>query len=608
MYKLFLALRYLRKRIIAYFAVAAVTLCVAMLVIVISVMNGFLDKIEQAAKGLFGDIVITTGQQWGMADYDAFIERIETMDPVQAASPYIYCYAALRLKPYPEQAGIEQDLPGDHPARRRRLRNYREGIQAVGIRLPERAEVSDFENGLFVQTGDPQPTWDPEVERMIQSNLDHQQWTLEQLKQVRSEIARFRDEVDTSNMDEQTRRELERMLTERNQLEAALDFHEVVIPRLRRLQQSGLQQIVRYIEGNPAHIQAVFAGQLAVGQLLAGAVTGPSWATAPAAEGIVDPLPLEDIQLELLHLKPWRPKQERAILGAILPGLSARTRDGDVVQYWVPGRKALLYVLPLQEMTGATPTPESAELTVVDISRTGVHNIDSSTIYVPFDLLQRLNRMDYPQKRCSQIHVKVSGATDERSLLRIAAAIQAEWNEFARTHPRPPQEGMVQARTWRQVQAGLIEPIQSQRTLVVVMFGIISTVAVFLIFVIFYMVVLQKTKDIGILKSVGASAPGVAGIFLLYGAVIGLIGAILGTILGAWFVHEINPIHDWVGEHFGLTVWRMETFMFDTIPSEVDWGATIWILLGSIAAGLVGAMIPAIRAATMQPVEALRYE
>ena len=57
MYKLFLCLRYLRSRVIAYFAVLAVALCVAMMLIVISVMNGFLDKIERAAKGLFGPVV-----------------------------------------------------------------------------------------------------------------------------------------------------------------------------------------------------------------------------------------------------------------------------------------------------------------------------------------------------------------------------------------------------------------------------------------------------------------------------------------------------------------------------------------------------------------------
>ncbi|MFW5839487.1 MAG: ABC transporter permease [Planctomycetota bacterium] len=566
MYKLFLSLRYLRKRIIAYFAVAAVTLCVAMLVIVISVMNGFLDKIEQAAKGLFGDVVVSTGQQWGMADYDKFIERIEKLDEVEAASPYIYCYAALRLKAYPEDPQAPAGPADDPPYRRRILQDYREGVQAVGIRLPERAAVSDFEEGLLVQQGDENATWDPEIDQILQANLRLEQF-------VRSQLELLQDDDGASSQGR------------KSQLYTAIDFYSVVNPRLRELIEQRTQQKVRTLEEK---LQAALAAN-------DGQPSEASWAIA-------------DEILDLVDLTPLRPIQQRAILGGHLPGLSFRTEDGELVNLWIPGRKVLLYVLPLQEMTASAPTPEVAELTVVDLSRTGVHNIDTSTVYVPFDLLQRLNKMEDP-KRCSQIHVKVAGGRGDEAYLRaVAGKINRLWAQFRQEYPRPPREGSVVASTWREVQAGLIEPIQSQRTLVVVMFGIISTVAVFLIFAIFYMVVLQKTKDIGILKSVGASAPGVAGIFLMYGAIIGLVGAILGTLLGAWFVHNINPIHDWVGDTFGLTVWRMETFMFDTIPSNVDWSSTIWILLGSIGAGLAGALIPAIRAATMQPVEALRYE
>ena len=58
MYKLFLTLRYLRKRRIAYFAIAAVTLCVAMVLIVMSVMGGWLDMVKQRARGLLGDVIV----------------------------------------------------------------------------------------------------------------------------------------------------------------------------------------------------------------------------------------------------------------------------------------------------------------------------------------------------------------------------------------------------------------------------------------------------------------------------------------------------------------------------------------------------------------------
>ncbi|MCY2924634.1 MAG: FtsX-like permease family protein, partial [Planctomycetota bacterium] len=143
---------------------------------------------------------------------------------------------------------------------------------------------------------------------------------------------------------------------------------------------------------------------------------------------------------------------------------------------------------------------------------------------------------------------------------------------------------------------------------VVIMFGVISLVAIVLIIVIFYMIVMQKTWDIGVLMSMGASRPGIAGIFLAYGAAVGLVGAVGGIALGWAFVRQINPISDFIADSFGFRVWDREFFMFRQIPNEVDPATVWWIAVSAVVAGLVGAMIPAIRAARMQPVEALRYE
>ena len=85
MYKLFLCLKYLRKRVLAYFAMLAVTLCVFMMLVAVSVMNGFVDKIERAAKGLFGDIVISSPSLGGLSHYDEFSRYVtEHVDAVEA--------------------------------------------------------------------------------------------------------------------------------------------------------------------------------------------------------------------------------------------------------------------------------------------------------------------------------------------------------------------------------------------------------------------------------------------------------------------------------------------------------------------------------------------
>jgi lipoprotein-releasing system permease protein len=121
-------------------------------------------------------------------------------------------------------------------------------------------------------------------------------------------------------------------------------------------------------------------------------------------------------------------------------------------------------------------------------------------------------------------------------------------------------------------------------------------------------IVVQKTRDIGVLKAVGASNLGVAGIFLTYGGAIGMIGSIIGTVSGCAFVWNINPIADWIANTTGFTPWNRETFMFEKIPDQVDFGTAIWIVCGAIIAGVFGSLLPAVIAAMRQPVEALRYE
>ena len=130
----------------------------------------------------------------------------------------------------------------------------------------------------------------------------------------------------------------------------------------------------------------------------------------------------------------------------------------------------------------------------------------------------------------------------------------------------------------------------------------------FLILAIFWAMVAEKTKDIGILRAIGASAGGIAWLWLRYGAIIGIAGAALGFAVAYGIITNINEIHDALGQRFGIALWDPKVYYFSTIPSTIEFHRAAVVLAGGVLFSVLGALVPAIRAAAMQPVRALRFE
>src|SRR5215210_4849558 len=97
MYKLHLILKYLRKRRIAWVSLIAVTLCTTMVIVVISVMGGWLRMFEQSFHGLTGDIIVDANSLTGFSHYEEMIKRIEKLDSVEAAVPTIRTFALINI-------------------------------------------------------------------------------------------------------------------------------------------------------------------------------------------------------------------------------------------------------------------------------------------------------------------------------------------------------------------------------------------------------------------------------------------------------------------------------------------------------------------------------
>jgi lipoprotein-releasing system permease protein len=118
----------------------------------------------------------------------------------------------------------------------------------------------------------------------------------------------------------------------------------------------------------------------------------------------------------------------------------------------------------------------------------------------------------------------------------------------------------------------------------------------------------EKTKDIGVLRALGASTPGVAWLWLRYGAAIGVVGASLGLGAGYLIVTNINAIHDWLGTTFNFVIWDPRVYYFVEIPREVEPSKAAIVFTVGVMTCVLGALIPAVRSARMDPVRSLRFE
>ena len=530
-YVAFLASRLLQRKRIAFFSVGAVTLCVAMMIIVISVMGGFVDSIRTRAHGLLGDLVMD-GNISGYPYYQEFIDRIKKLRDdkggliVVQATPLIRTYGILQF-----------------PAAQ-----VTKAVTIVGIRLDEYVQVNKFGEDLFYNNRYGDTTLGPRVQQMYHRGEDG-------------------------------------------------------IPRLPP----------KLEEGYARYLASLSPEELAETEKKYRREPGDDYPGPGVFKDAADAAGREDRELP------------GVIIGRSI--VFRRQASGEYYRSYKYPRGELCYLtmLPLTR-TGdvSTEPPPKPSFRYIDDSRTGIHEIDSANVYVDFDTLQKFLSMEALQRadgsgmagaRCSQIQIKLRPeyGDDRAALMRMRDLINEEWNRFADEAPADAIErGMmanVEAHTWEELQASFIAAIEKEKFLVLIMFGVISIVAIFLILCIFYMIVQEKTRDIGIIKSVGGSAAGVAAVFLAYGGAIGLVGCVLGGLLGTTFVEHINDVQDWLARlNPEWRVWSPETYSFDKIPDVWKWSEVIWISVLAVVASIAGATFPAVRAGRTWPVESLRYE
>jgi lipoprotein-releasing system permease protein len=243
---------------------------------------------------------------------------------------------------------------------------------------------------------------------------------------------------------------------------------------------------------------------------------------------------------------------------------------------------------------GADLRPVWGTFLVADYLKTEMSEYDQSFVYVPLDQLQSIRGMN---GRCTSLQIKL------KDYARDKAFVTAELQKLF-----PPFATGIRVATWEEHQGPLLAAIDVERGILNLLLFMIVGVAGFSILAIFTMIVSEKYRDIGILKSLGASSHGVMSIFMGYGLLLGTVGCGLGTALGLWITYNINWIEQMLTEVTGAAVFPRDIYYFKEIPTNVSVWNVAFINAGAIAIAVVFSLLPAYRAARLHPVRALRFE
>ncbi len=165
-----------------------------------------------------------------------------------------------------------------------------------------------------------------------------------------------------------------------------------------------------------------------------------------------------------------------------------------------------------------------------------------------------------------------------------------------------------QVNTWEEENQQLLGVLAVEKRMMYLLLGIITLVAVFSITNTLITSVYQKTHEIGLLKALGASDGAVTMIFVLQGLLIGVIGSVCGVAFGVLIVALRNPIMHGVSRLTGQELFPKELYFFNELPAHIVVSDVIIIMIPAILLCTLGALLPALRAAFLDPAKALRYE
>ncbi len=549
MYIFLLAWRYLRTRFIALASIISVTLGVATIIVVNAVMAGFVDQMHERLHGILSDIEIAPPGLGEIYDVDWHLQQIRQIagDDLEAVTTIVRVPALMQFS----FAG----RPMTHQ------------LYLIGIDDKTYGQVTDFKPYLMNELNRQTISF-----HLRDSGYDPVigdcGWS------YRRQLAEY---------EKDTRRQIDEIYRLRQQ------ERELWPPRSPGDPRPPQPETARKLPELPDAMPSL--PQEGIRERNSASQAGGVLRSTDSSADLRPPIAPEDI------FDKARDQHAGIIIGkAISHRIVPESQHGPAQEVFLlrPGDDVRV-TLPT---AGNNPKAIMENCTVVDFYNSSMHEYDSSFAFMPLSHLQKIRGMVDPLSGAasvSSIQIKTKPGTD---LARLRDRLIAYC----------PPELALTIQTWQDTQRPLLNAVNLELTILNILLFLIIGVAGFGILATFFMIVVEKTRDIGILKSLGAPGRGVMSIFLGYGLSLGTVGTGVGILLGLVFVWNINAIADLIQNITGTEVYDPMIYFFDEIPTIVSPWMVGWVALGAITIAVLASVLPAIRAARLHPVEALRYE
>ncbi|MEM7232073.1 MAG: FtsX-like permease family protein [Planctomycetota bacterium] len=490
MYKLVLSLRYFRSRFLTIASLLAIMFGVAMLVIVLSVMGGYLVTLEKNLRGQESDLQITGPglEQYGVQDIDGIEEVLEGMPQVNGYAPFI-----------------------------ERLCVYHSGYSF---------------RPFVLKAVDP-------VAQMAVSDLEHFTLRHDELSQLLGDPGEYcrkgpRDASDTS--DAKIASDLDRLIKDPNRA------------------------------------------------------------------------PLSEDEIEQLFSLEWR----RKMLGDGEDGATRLEEFGDDIpagalvgmQLLIDREICLGDVITIVTMNPdpSNQIPLDLDLVVVGAIKTGDFEQDSGAIHAELSVVKNwlpLYNEQTNKVRYQGVRVSLTPTSDD--LLKSRFEVE---KEIRRAYPTRG----YRVRTWRDLRRNLLRAVLIEKYLVYFLVLILVVFTGSMILLMLLLTVIEKTRDVGVLLSLGATPGGVSSIFLVNGLVICVVGTALGLGLGVGFCQYINDIHDAIYEVTGKKLFDPEIYHMDRIPVAFKPFDLFLSTVPPVLIGFLASWVPALWAPRRDPIKAIQYD